>query len=316
MSDLYDVAIIGGGPAGLSATLNAASEGLSTVMLCAVEGGQAGTSSLIENYLGFPSGISGPNLTDRAKKQALKFGADIKACSVEALSRNAEGNFVIATHGNEVIRARAVVVATGAAYNRLPKSANVEPFEDRVHYACNARTMRGRECGTALVVGGGNSAGQAAMFLADRCGAVTLVARRALKETMSAYLLERLEAHPNVTICTDCEVRRLNGGPDGTLETAMIQNNVTGEAWLETVSDVFVMIGARPNATFLQDVCELDRHGFVKTDGEKRTSTPGLFAVGDVRSGSVKRVSNAVGEGATCVPHVWAYLNPLDGEEA
>lgn len=309
MPDIYDVAVIGGGPSGLSAALNAASEGLTTALLTATLGGQAGTSSLIENYPGFPSGVSGPALTERVRKQAEKFGTTITTCSVESIGRNAEGNFVIATKGNAVIRARSVIVATGAAYNRLPKSANIEPFEGKgVHYACTANTVRNRPCGHVVVVGGGNSAGQAAMFLSDRCEHVHLVVRRDnLRETMSDYLVRRVEAHPNITVHYKTEILRANG--ESQIESVLLQRKPGGEAWLQPITDLFVMIGAKPNSAFLAGLCDLDDHGFVKTDGEKQTNIPGLYAVGDVRAGSIKRVATAVGEGATCVPHVWGHLN-------
>lgn len=312
MNDLYDVAVIGAGPSGLSAALNAASEGLNTALLCADMGGQAGTSSLIENYMGFPDGISGPDLTDLARRQAEKFGTTITPCSVESVSRNAEGNFVITTRSNEIIRARTIVVATGAAYNTMPESSNVAAYDGKgTHYACTANTVRNRACGHVAVIGGGNSAGQAAMFLSARCEHVHLIVRKGdIRATMSDYLVQRIEASETITLHTDTNILRANG--DGQLESVLLQKGATGEAYLQPVTDVFVMIGAKPNSAFLAGLCALDDHGFVITDAEKQTSVPGLYAVGDVRSGSVKRVANAVGEGATAVPHVWAHLNPTD----
>lgn len=306
----YDVAVIGGGPSGLSAAMSAASEGLKTALLCEQPGGQAGTSSLIENYLGFPDGVSGPDLTERARDQAVKFGTDIIATTVEALARNGRGEFVITTEDGQVHRSRAVVVATGARYNRLPRSTHVHRFEGKgVHYACTAQTIADRPCKEVVVVGGGNSAGQAAMFLAPRCELVHLVVRRDnLEDSMSDYLIRRINAHPKIQIHYETEIHRVQG------------EDQLGRVWLDRkgddlpfeidATDLFVMIGAKPNTSFLGGSCALDDKGFVLTKHDKTTDWPGLFAVGDVRAGSVKRVANAVGEGASCIPAVWSFLNP------
>lgn len=312
---IYDLAVIGGGPAGLSASMNAASEGLSTVLLAADPGGQAGTSSLIENYLGFPDGISGPELTSRALAQAEKFGCDRRSCTVEAVGKSNAGLFVITTEAGEVIRARAVIAATGARYNRLPEETGVSMYEDRgVHYACTAQTVPDRKCTEVIVVGGGNSAGQAAVFMADRCDGVHLAVRRdGLRETMSDYLIRRIEDHPNITVHTRTVVHQV-GGKDR-LSHATLRHLDTGVMERLAITDLFVMIGAKPHSSFLRGLAELDEHGFVRAGLDKTTSTPGLFAVGDIRSGSVKRVANAAGEGASCVPAVWAYLNPEPAEK-
>jgi thioredoxin reductase (NADPH) len=311
---IYDVAVIGGGPAGLSAAMNAASEGLSTILLAADLGGQAGTSSLIENYLGFPKGISGPDLTNRALEQAQKFGCDQKSCTVEAAGRNNDGVFVLATEGGEIIRARAVIAATGARYNRLPEETGVNEFDGHgVHHACTADTVAHRDCKEVVVVGGGNSAGQAAVFMADRCEHVHLVVRRdSLAETMSHYLIERIEAHPNITVHPRTIVLRAEG--DEELSHVLLQNLDSQVIERIAVTDLFVMIGALPHSQFLNGLAELDDKGFIKTGPDKQTTTPGLFAVGDIRSGSVKRVANATGEGASCIPAVWAFLNPQPQE--
>lgn len=317
MSKIYDVAVIGGGPAGLSAAMNAASEGLDTVLLCAVRGGQAGTSSLIENYMGFPDGISGPALTDLAFAQAEKFGCSTKACSVEGLGRSNEGVFLLATASDEVIRARTVIAATGAQYNRLPEDTGVDEFTDGggVHYACTADTIKGRVCKETVVVGGGNSAGQAAVFMADHCDHVHLVVRKdGLKETMSDYLIQRIEAHPNITLHTRTVLQRAEG--DDKLSHVVLRDLDSGVRERITVTDLFVMIGAKPHSQFLGGLASLDKDGFVVTGPGKETSTPGLFAVGDIRSGSVKRVANAAGEGASCIPTVWQRLHPQPQEEA
>lgn len=316
MPNVYDVAVIGCGPAGLSAALSAASEGLSTTLLCAQKGGQAGTSSLIENYLGFPQGISGPDLTDRAFDQAEKFGATIHPCTVEAIARNAKGAFVIATHGGDIIRAKAVIVATGAQYNKLPDSTHAQDFEGHgVHYACTAATIQGRDCKDVVVVGGGNSAGQAAMFLSGRCERVHLVVRRdGLRETMSAYLVQRIAEQPNITVHPRTVVRDVEG--DGKVESVVLFDLDEAVGARVPVTDLFVMIGAKPNSDFLVGLCQLDDKGFVLAGLDKATSTPGVYAVGDVRSGSVKRVANATGEGAACISALWGFLNPAEDAEA
>jgi thioredoxin reductase (NADPH) len=315
MPEVYDVAVIGGGPAGLSAAMNAASEGLSVILLAAELGGQAGTSSLIENYLGFPEGISGPELTRRALEQAEKFGCSHKGCTVEAMGRSNEGIFVMATKGGDIIRARAVIAATGARYNRLPDETGVNEFEGHgVHHACTADTVAHRDCREVVVVGGGNSAGQAAVFMADRCEHVHLVVRRdSLRETMSDYLIQRVTDHPNITIHTRTIVFRAEG--DEELTHVLLQNLETHVIERIAVTDLFVMIGAQPHSHFLNGLAELDDKGFIKAGADKATSTPGLFAVGDIRSGSVKRVANATGEGASCIPAVWAFLNPQPQED-
>jgi thioredoxin reductase (NADPH) len=317
MNAPYDVAVIGGGPAGLSAALNAAAEGLSTILLCAHRGGQAGTSSLIENYMGFPQGISGPDLTDLAFAQAEKFGCVTQACSVDAVGRNNDGLFVIATENGEVIRARSVIAATGARYNKLDPDTGAGDFEDGegVHYSCTLDTIRGRDCEVVAVIGGGNSAGQSVVFMAEHCEHVHLLVRRDnLAETMSDYLIQRIEALPNVTVHYRTILHEVDGGDK--LERIVVRNLDSGVMERIKVTDLFVMIGAQPHSQFLNGLAELDPKGFIKTDAFKQTSTPGLFAVGDIRAGSVKRVANAAGEGASCVPAVWNFLNPQPQEKS
>jgi thioredoxin reductase (NADPH) len=315
MTDVYDVAVIGGGPAGLSAAMNAASEGLKTILLADQLGGQAGTSSLIENYLGFPDGISGPALTKRALEQARKFGCSHLGCTVEAMGRSNEGLFVMATKSGEIIRARAVIAATGAHYNTLPPETGIAAFDGHgVHHACTADTVAHRDCKEVVVVGGGNSAGQAAVFMAERCEHVHLVIRRdSLRETMSDYLIQRVEAHPNITLHTRTVVLRAEG--DDVISAVLLQNLDTQVIERIAITDLFVMIGAQPHSQFLNGLAELDDKGFIKAGADKATSTPGLFAVGDIRSGSVKRVANAAGEGASCIPAVWQFLNPQPQED-
>jgi thioredoxin reductase (NADPH) len=310
---MYDVAIIGGGPAGLASAINAGAEGLSTVVLCDHLGGQAGTSSLIENLMGFPQGISGPDLTTLSLAQAQKFGVEFMECQCSKLEQLG-GLFRLSTEDGRTVLSRSVIVATGARYRRLEDAEGAADFEGKgVHHACTSSTLSDHTLGEVVVVGGGNSAGQAAMFLSERAAKVHLVVRKGnLTDTMSAYLLERIYHTPNIELHFHSEVREVFGkehvkgvrlsGPDGDR--------------LIPVTDIFVMIGAAPNAPFLTKVCDLDDHGFVKTDDFFETKQPGLFAVGDIRSGSVKRVANAVGEGSSVIRWVWRHLFPEPVKEA
>jgi len=307
---MYDVTIIGSGPAGLSAAIGAASEGLQVLVLGDKLGGQAGTSSRIENYAGFPDGISGPSLTDRNRRQAQKFGAVILPYKVESVKARPGGGFDVVTDAGLPVRTQTVVIASGAQYQRLDQDTNFMPFEGKnVHYACTQGTVRAKcRCKDVIVIGGGNSAGQAAMFLSEKANNVHVLVRRDPKETMSDYLLDRLCRLPQVTFHIGAALVGLEG--DEELEKA---------SWLMPdgsvrscdATDVFVMIGAKPNCGFAKELCQLDKNGFVLTEKGYETSAPGVFAVGDARSGSVKRVAAASGEGAVVVPAIWAYLNAL-----
>lgn len=299
---MYDVCIIGGGPAGLSAAVGAASEGLDTILLAERMGGQAGTSSLIENYLGFPEGISGPSLISRARQQAHKFGAHLSKCCVRRIERRPEGCFYVHLINRTIVRTRSIIVASGAQYNKIPQAT---PYEGMgVHYACNQGSVRRScKCDTVVVVGGGNSAGQAAMFLSTKAKEVHLVVRKAaLAATMSSYLYERILACETIKIHYETEIAQVSGY--GQVEEVLFKSNERLQ-----VSDVYVMIGASPHTAFLKDVCDMDSKGFILTDEAYMTSVPGLFAVGDARSGSVKRVANAAGEGAACINKLWGYLH-------
>ena len=307
---MYDVCIIGAGPAGLSAAVGAASEGLLVIVLADKLGGQAGTSSRIENYLGFPDGLSGPSLTARAKAQAMKFGAVILQQKVLSVAKRPQGGFDIRTDAQPV-RAKTVIIASGAQYRKLPEEVAYMPFEGRnVHYACTQSTVRSKcRCEEVIVIGGGNSAGQAALFLSEKAAHVHILVRKGdVTSTMSDYLTDRLCRLPNVTLHTRTELVDLTGDTD--LETATWRNLDTGETDTHNVTDVYVMIGAEPNCGFATGLCSLDSKGFINTDGYS-TDVPGLFAVGDARSGSVKRVATAAGEGATCIPAVWHYIANL-----
>jgi thioredoxin reductase len=313
-----DVLVVGTGPAGLAAAVYGASEGLTTIAVDDVAiGGQAGTSSRIENYLGFPTGISGGELAFRAEVQALKFGARVTVPRrATALSRE-NGHYVVRLDDKTDLRGRSVVVATGARYRRLALQGQ-EAYEGAgIYYA--ATELEARMCRNAevVVVGGGNASGQAAMFLAGTAKCVHLVYRGAdLDHSMSRYLISRLEHAPNVRFHAMSEVNALHG--ETRLEAVTITSN-NEEPETVPARALFVMIGSDPCTDWLQGTLALDNHGFVVTGvaangGAGRavapyeTSMPGVFAVGDVRSGSVKRVASAVGEGSVVVQAVHQYL--------
>ncbi|WP_262272176.1 FAD-dependent oxidoreductase [Microvirga yunnanensis] len=311
---IYDLAIIGAGPAGLAAAVGATSEGIDTIVVDTVgPGGQAGTSSRIENYPGFPLGLSGQTLAAKALVQAQKFGARlIVARGIEAIDCE-RCPFVLRLNSGERIMARAVLVAVGATYRSLDLD-DIDRFHGRgIHHA--ATGMEAKLCRDAdvVVVGGGNSAGQAALFLSSHARHVHVLVRgSALADTMSDYLLRRLEASDRISIHTGATVTRLDG--DLTL-TRVRWSCRDGTEGLADASNLFLMLGAVPNTGWLQGCVDLDRHGFVLTGGScgdgtgrYRTSRPGIFAAGDVRSGSVKRVAAAVGEGAVVLAEIHHWL--------
>jgi len=320
---LYDAAIVGCGPAGLATAVYAASEGLSVVVLDSrAYGGQAGASARIENYLGFPTGISGQALAGRAFSQAQKFGADIMI-PVSAKSLNCErrdGAFALALESGEELRARAIVVASGARYRR-PEIDNLDKFEGRgVWYW--ASPVEARLCAEqeVMLVGGGNSAGQAAVFLSGHARKVTMVIRGGgLGASMSRYLIERIEATPNIDLMFNTEIVAIEGS-DGSLARVRWKSRLSPEEFTSDIRNLFLFVGADPATSWL-DGCgvTLDRGGFVVTGAQSElnqgrpvalleTSVPGVFAVGDVRSGSVKRVGGAIGEGAQVVAALHSYL--------
>ena len=323
-SDLiYDVAVVGAGPAGLSTAVYAASEGLSVAVLDArAFGGQAGASARIENYLGFPTGISGQALAARAFIQAQKFGADVmipaKAKTLDCSRAN--GAFALEMEGGDRIQARAVVVASGARYRR-PVLPEIARFEGRgVWYWASpieARLCAGNE---VILVGGGNSAGQAAVFLSAHVSHVRMLVRDAgLAESMSRYLIDRIAAAPNIDLMTETEIVALAGSPDGGVERVRWRNLRSGVETEAPIRNVFLFIGADPATEWLKGCgVALDKSGFVttgnRTNGGATTSqlessAPGVFAIGDVRSGSVKRVGGAIGEGAQVVAAIHAFLS-------
>ena len=309
----YDLVIVGGGPAGVAAAVYAGSEGIEALVIeDTAVGGQAGTSSRIENYMGFPTGISGTDLTWRGQVQAMKFGTRfVMPRRVEAMSRRADGAYCLTLDDGDELCARAVLVATGVQYRRLPLEHLEELEGAGIFYS--ATEMEARFCShtEAVVIGGGNSAGQAAMFLSRAAAHVHLVVRSgSLAASMSSYLMQRLEADPRVTIHYHSEVTALHGESwlEGiTLKTGESERRIDTRA-------LFIMIGAAPNTDWLSGLAETDAKGFVLTGAaagqadDYATTAPGIFAVGDVRDGSVKRVASAVGEGSVVVSRIWQYL--------
>ena len=309
---LYDVAIVGSGPAGLGAAVYAASEGLCVILLdCRAFGGQAGASARIENYLGFPTGISGLALMARAYNQAQKFGAEMAIpAEVVKLSRR-DGIFHLELANKEQVRARTIIIASGARYKKLAVDSLADYEGSHVHYWASpleARLCAGQE---VALVGGGNSAGQAAVYLASKVKKVHMLVRGpGLQATMSRYLIDRIGAQPNIELRPQTEVTALNGDK-GTLEGVAWVNRKTGAVVEKPISHVFCFIGADPNTDWLGGCgVELDAKGFVCTRADRplETSNPGIFAIGDVRAGSIKRVAAAVGEGAQVVSAIHAHL--------
>ena len=312
---ICDVAVVGGGPAGLAAAVYPASEGLCTTVIEGMApGGQAGASSKIENYLGFPAGISGQQLATRAQLQALKFGVHF-AISREVITiEQIDGIHKLTLQGGFQIRARAVVVASGAQYRKL-NLENYSKYENRgLYYAATAMESLLCRDQEVIVVGGGNSAGQASLFLSGIAKHVHHIVRgSSFKETMSQYLISRIENSNRITVYFESEVAALDG--DTSLERVTWVNSKTRDSTAKKISTVFVMIGAEPNTGWLFGTVRLDNNGFIlagNTDGFDQspyaTSMPGIFAVGDVRANSIKRVASAVGEGSVVISDVHRYL--------
>jgi thioredoxin reductase (NADPH) len=328
----YDLVVVGTGPAGLGAAVYGASEGLSTLVLESIAlGGQAGTSSRIENFLGFPAGLSGFELASRALVQADKFGART-AVPQEAVGLRKENDYyrIELSEGGEIV-ARSVIAATGARYRRLDLD-RLERFEGvSIHYAATEAEAQRCEGEEVAVVGGGNSAGQAALFLAARTRWVYLLIRGGdLSKGMSSYLVDRVMQAENVELLANTEVSELVG--EDHLEGVVVEDNRSGALRTLGARALFVFIGAQANTGWLQGTAELDKRGFVLTGREldgsaleggawrglsrgpylMETSLPGVFAAGDVRSGSIKRVASAVGEGSMAVRLVHQYLADID----
>lgn len=317
----YDLAVIGAGPAGLAAAVYAASEGLRTIVLERMApGGQASASSKIENYLGFPTGLSGQELADRATLQAQKFGARLSA-PAEVTSIGLEGPLpVLELGGNEHLTARTVLIATGAKYRALSVEGCERFFGAGVYYAATHTEAMMCEDEQLVVIGGGNSAGQAAVYLSKHARKVVLVIREDdLREDMSAYLADRIEQVNNIEVRTSSEVVDMTGAEH--LETVEVRDNTTDATKELATPAVFCFIGATPRTGWLPEEILRDEEGFIQTGpavevewtGERgpfylETSVPGIFAAGDVRSGSVKRVASAVGEGAMMVQFAHEHL--------
>jgi thioredoxin reductase (NADPH) len=325
----YDLTIVGGGPAGLAAAVYGASEGLRTMLLDSVAvGGQAAASSRIENYVGFPSGLSGNELAFRALVQANKFGAQISSpCEVVSLESD-DGHLHARLSDGQIVDSRAVVIATGAHYRTLPLERWTDYEGAGVYYA--ATELEARACAPhpVAVVGGANSAGQAALFLAEHGSTVDIVVRsNDLSREMSQYLIARITAHPNITVHVGAQVTALHG--EGALDAITVSVTGAPTGLVRACRGLFCFIGARPATEWLRGV-QLDPDGFVVTDRDLspedlcetwsllgrdplpyETSVPGVFAAGDVRAGSVKRVASAVGEGANAIRSVQRALSPV-----
>ena len=311
----YDLIVVGAGPAGLASCVYAASEGLATVVLDAVAtGGQAGTSSRIENYLGFPAGISGAELADRAVAQAKRFGADLTVPAAVTGLEQLDGDHAVRLESGEVLRAPAVLVASGVQYRRLDLPGMDELGLSSVYYAATELEANLCRHDPVVVVGGGNSAGQASVFLADHAAQVRLVVRETeLGASMSRYLADRVEASPAIEVLLHSEARELRG--DTELAEVVVEDLGSLRRRVVPAKALFVFIGSEPHVDWLDGQLELDDRRFVLTGNQLpgarkllESSRPGVFAAGDVRSGSVKRVAAAVGDGALAVRLVHEYL--------
>lgn len=321
---VHDVIVVGAGPAGLATAVYAASEGLSVLVLeQRAIGGQAGASSRIENYLGFPTGISGQALAGRAYNQALKFGVElalpleVRTLQCEATAEDPHAPLQLALDNGLVVQGRTVVVASGARYRR-PEVAQLARFEGSgVSYWASpieARMCAGEEI---ALLGGGNSAGQAVVYLAPKVKKLHLVIRgRGLEASMSNYLIERIKALPNVELHTNTELLSLEADDQGALSGATYRDRTSGQTHTCQLRHLFLFIGADPNTDWLKGCVTLDPAGFVVTGAKGaallETDRPGVFAIGDVRAGSVKRVAAAVGEGAAVVAQIHQYLAALE----
>jgi thioredoxin reductase (NADPH) len=316
--EVFDMVVVGAGPAGLAASIYGASEGLSVLTIEDMAiGGQAGTSSKIENYFGFPSGVSGSELTYKGEVQAIKFGARIIVPRRATQLLEKDDQYHLVLDDELCVRGKTIVLANGIQYRRLPLD-NLQDFEGQgVYYA--ATELEALRCSdtNVVIVGGGNSAGQAAMYLSRFAKCTYVVVRKdGLSDTMSSYLSERIVNDKKIALITQNEVTQLKG--DSNLSEVTLTHVETGEEKTIECGALFVMIGAVPNTGWLKDTIQLDEKGFVKTgngvEGSRshfETSLPGVYAVGDIRSGSVKRVASAVGEGSVVVSSVHQFLSEL-----
>jgi thioredoxin reductase (NADPH) len=322
-SDAYDVIIIGGGPAGLAAAVYGGSEGLHTMMIeREAPGGQAGTSSRIENYLGFPGGVSGGDLANRALLQAKRFGTEILVTrSVTSIEATASGH-VVHLDGGLTVRTRAIVVATGVSWRKLEADGASELIGRGVYYGAARTEALGTRGKDVFLIGGGNSAGQAAMFFSNYARSVTLLVRGdSLEKSMSYYLIEQLRSKDNVTVETRTVVTAVRGG--GHIETIVTRNESTGLTSERSADALFTFIGAEAETGWLPEEIDRDSRGYIRTGHEIRgwslerppyvleTRVPGIFAAGDVRSSSIKRVASGVGEGSMVIAFIHEYLATL-----
>jgi thioredoxin reductase (NADPH) len=327
-TEMRDLVIVGAGPSGLAAAVYGASEGLDVLMIeTESPGGQAGSSSKIENYLGFPTGVSGLELAGRATAQAQKFGAKMLVASSVTKLNCERRPYELSVDCGQTIRAKSVIIASGAHYNK-PHIENLEKFEGQgIYYG--ATHIEAQLCGPdeVIVVGGGNSAGQAAVYLSQTVGKVHMLVRGKLADTMSRYLIQRIEENPAIDLRCDTQIVALEG--DTQLERVTWRNNKTGETSTHSIRHIFIMTGASPRTDWLQGCVALDSKGFILTGRDLdsvlpsvnwplprppqmlETSLPGVFAVGDVRAGNVKRVAAAVGEGSIAISLVHRALAEL-----
>ena len=327
-----DLIVVGAGPSGLAAAVYGASEGLDVLVLeSGTPGGQAGSSSKIENYLGFPTGISGLALASRALVQAQKFGAEIRTAYTAYQLRCDTRPYAVQFADGKVVQARCIIIATGAEYRQLGLGAAARFMDAGIYYAATATEARLCTGKDVIVVGGGNSAGQAAIFLASNCANVHMLVRsRGLSDSMSNYLIRRITDTPNITLHVRTEIVSLDGGIHLETVTWKTAGSSSGEA--HPIEHVFLMTGAVPATPWLQGCIALNDKSFIRTGfdltaddlprerwGDKRvpdsfeTNVPGIYAVGDVRCGSVKRVAAAVGEGSACVQQIHKALAALSG---
>lgn len=313
--DVFDLVIIGAGPAGIAAAVYAGAEGLKALVVeDSVIGGQAGSSSRIENYMGFPTGISGADLCFRGEIQAMRLGTRFVMPRRAVGIKKNNGTFFIELDDGECVKSKSVLIATGVQYRRLPLG-RLEDFEGQgVFYA--ATDLEARHCSNAeaVIIGGGNSAGQAAMYLSRTAKKVHVLVRgKELAQSMSSYLSSRLESDPKIRVHFETECRDLDG--ETRLQNIVIRNKATGGEETISTPALFVMVGAAPKTEWMDGLVQLDEKGFIISGGMDHcpsafaTSCPGVYAVGDVRSGSVKRVASGVGEGSVVISSIWNQVN-------